>query len=179
MGSAMRRTLLALAISSLGAFSFAARAETPAQRGLYLVTIAGCNDCHTPGGLLGNPDKARLLAGSDVGFGDPESGVWVGGNLTPDDETGLGRWTSDQIVTAITKGKCPDGRVLSEMMPWPALSRLTHEDALAIAAYLKSLPPVKNAVPGPFGPGQTPSVMVSTIIPPSVYATLPKPPAAK
>ena len=54
-----------------------------------------------------------------------------------------------------------------------------HEDALAIAAYLKSLPAVKNAVPGPYGPGETPSVMVSVIIPASVYVALPKPPAAK
>ena len=176
----MRRTLFsALAISSLATFASPADAQTPAERGLYLVTIAGCNDCHTPGGLLGDPDRKRLLAGSDVGFGDPASGVWVGGNLTPDDETGLGRWSSDQIVAAFTTGKTPDGRILSPIMPWPALSRLTHEDALAIAAYLKSLPAVRNAVPGPFKPGETPSVMVSTILPGPVYAKLPISPAAK
>jgi hypothetical protein len=60
-------------------------------------------------------------------------------------------------------------------MPWPALSRLTHEDALAIVAYLKSIPAVKNAVPGPYKPGETPTVAVSVVIPPSVYAKLPNP----
>jgi mono/diheme cytochrome c family protein len=176
----MRRIpLLSIIFASLAAFPLATRAETPVERGQYLVTIAGCNDCHTPGALFGNPDKARLLAGSDVGFGDPGSGVWVGQNLTPDKETGLGGWTSDQIVTAITTGKIPDGRTLSPIMPWPALSKLTHDDALAIAAYLKSLPAVKNAVPGPYKAGETPTVAVSVVVPPSVFAKLPNPLPAK
>jgi mono/diheme cytochrome c family protein len=164
---------------ALAAFAFAlaaARAETPVERGQYLVTIAGCNDCHTPGGLLGQPDLKRRLGGSDVGFGDPASGVWVGGNLTPDKETGLGRWTAEQIVTAFTKGKTPDGRELSPIMPWPALSHLTPEDARAIAAYLQSLPPVHNAAPGPFKAGETPSTpYVSTVIPTVQYMGLPRP----
>jgi len=172
-------SVASLAVSSVLATSVAAHAQTPVERGKYLVTLAGCNDCHTPGGLLGNPDPARILAGSDVGFGDPASGVWVGGNLTPDVETGIGRWTSQQIVTAITTGKRPDGRELSQIMPWPALSHLTADDAAAIAAYLKSLPPVKNAVPGPFAPGATPTVQVSVILPLSVYDKLPNPLPAK
>jgi mono/diheme cytochrome c family protein len=170
----MSRIVLA-AFAILGV-SAVAEAETPVERGLYLVTLSGCNDCHTPGGLLGNPDKTRILAGSDVGFGDPASGVWIGGNLTPDKETGLGDWTTDQIVTALTKGKRPDGRDISEIMPWPALSHLTKDDALAISAYLKSLPPVKNAVPGPYKAGETPAVAnISVIIPTAVYSKLPTP----
>jgi mono/diheme cytochrome c family protein len=162
--------LLLLALTS------AAHAETPVERGKYLVTIAGCNDCHTPGGMLGQPDEKRLLGGSDVGFGDPASGVWVGGNLTPDPETGLGRWTRAQIVAAFTKGETPSGRKLSEIMPWPALSHLTAEDADAIAAYLQSLPSVKNVVPGPFKAGETPSVAyVSVVIPTAQYQALPRP----
>jgi mono/diheme cytochrome c family protein len=168
------RTVLAAFV--MAALSLSARAETPVERGLYLVTISGCNDCHTPGGLLGSPDKTRLLAGSDVGFGDPASGVWIGGNLTPDKETGLGNWTTDQIVTAFTKGKLPNGSDISAIMPWPALSHLTRDDALAIAAYLQSLPPVNNAVPGPYKAGETPVVAnISVIIPTAVYAMLPKP----
>ncbi len=166
---------LALAVFALLGLTFFARAETPVERGLYLVTISGCNDCHTPGGLLGSPDKTRVLAGSDVGFGDPASGVWIGGNLTPDKETGMGDWTTDQIVTALTKGKLPNGRELSEIMPWPALSHLTKDDALAISAYLQSLPPVKNAVPGPYKAGETPAAgFVSVIVPTAVYDKLPK-----
>jgi mono/diheme cytochrome c family protein len=153
-----------------------ARAQTPVERGQYLVTITGCSDCHTPGGLLGQPDLKRRLGGSDVGFGDPASGVWVGGNLTPDKETGLGRWTTDQIVAAFTKGVRPDGRKLSEIMPWPALSHLSGGDAHAIAAYLQSLPAVRNAVPGPFKAGETPSVpYVSVVVPTAAYMSLPRP----
>ena len=168
----MRKSLACvLLLASLGA----AGAETPAERGQYLVTLAGCSDCHTPGGMLGTPDPKRLLGGSDVGFGDPASGVWVGQNLTPDPETGLGKWTTDEIVAALAKGRRPDGRELSQMMPWPALSHLTPEDARAIAAYLQSLPPVKNAVPGPFKAGETPSVAyVSVVIPTAAYMKLPK-----
>ena len=167
---------IALAAFATAGLLLAARAETPVERGLYLVTLSGCNDCHTPGGLLGNPDKTRILAGSDVGFGDPASGVWIGGNLTPDRETGLGAWTTEQIVAAFTKGKLPSGRDISEIMPWRALGRLSHDDALAIAAYLQSLPPVKNAVPGPYKAGETPAVgYVSVIVPTAVYDKLPKP----
>jgi Cytochrome c len=132
------------------------------------VAIAGCSDCHTPGGLLGNPDTKRMLGGSDVGFGAPGYGVAVGPNLTRDKETGLGGWTSDQIIKAITQGLRPDGRVLSGAMPWQGFSRLSGPDAQAIVAYLQSLPPVKNKVPGPFGPKDKPSVSVSVIVPGSV-----------
>jgi mono/diheme cytochrome c family protein len=168
------RALTALAL--VLAFAGAARAETPVERGKYLATIAGCKDCHTPGGMLGSPDEKRWLAGSDVGFGDPASGVWIGGNLTPDKETGLGKWTKAQIVAAFTKGKLPDGRELSQIMPWPALSHLSAEDADAIASYLQSLPPVKNAVPGPYKAGETPAVpYVSAVIPTAQYMALPRP----
>jgi mono/diheme cytochrome c family protein len=167
----MRLAILAALLLSAGA----ARAETPVERGHYLATLAGCGDCHTPGGMLGTPDEKRLLGGSDVGFGDPASGVWIGGNLTPDKETGLGNWTTDQIVAALTKGETPQGRKLSEIMPWPALSHLTPDDARALAAYLQSLPPVHNAVPGPFKAGETPSVpYVSAVIPTKAYMALPK-----
>jgi mono/diheme cytochrome c family protein len=152
----------------------AAYAEDAVARGKYLVTIGGCSDCHTPGSFLGHPDMARFLAGSDVGFGTP-GGVFVGPNLTPDDATGLGKWTAAQIVAAITTGTRPDGRILAPVMPWRGLAHLTRSDALAIAAYLKSLPPVSNQVAGPFGPGEPPTVFVMTVLPGGVYARLPKP----
>ena len=61
-------------------------------------------------------------------------------------------------------------------MPWQGLSHLTSEDAHAIVAYLRSLPPVKNAVPGPFGPKEAPSTLVFVIVPGEVYAKMPAPP---
>lgn len=135
-------------------------------RGRYLVTIAGCNDCHTPGYFLGKPDEARYLGGSDVGFDVPGLGIFHAPNLTPDKETGLGGWTDEEIATALQKGVRPDGRVLAPPMPWRAFANLTHSDALAIVAFLKSLPPVKNRVPGPFGAGEKPTSFVMKILPP-------------
>src|SRR5579885_2759691 len=116
-------------------FFFApAFAETQIERGKYLITVGGCSDCHTPGSFLGHPDANKYLGGSDVGFAIPGEGVFVGRNLTPDKQTGIGTWSQDDIVTAITTGKRPDGRVLAPIMPWMALSQLTKADAQAIAA---------------------------------------------
>jgi len=156
-------------------FASARAANPQVDRGRYLVQLGGCTDCHTPGNFLGHPDLKRYLGGSDVGFGIPKLGTFVPPNLTPDRETGLGNWTEQQIVTAITTGVRPDGRVLALVMPWQGLSHLTKPDALAIAAFLKSLPPVTNKVPGPFGPNETPGVFVMSVLPGDVYASLPKP----
>ena len=142
-------------------------------RGRYLVVIAGCSDCHTPGALIGAADMKRYLGGSDVGFSIPGQGVFVGQNLTPDKETGLGQWTSDQIVTAIRTGKRPDGSELSGVMPYASFAHLTDEDASAIAAFLKSIPAVNNKTLGPFRSSQTVTVSVSAVLPPDAYNALP------
>ncbi|HEY6980601.1 c-type cytochrome [Reyranella sp.] len=142
-------------------------ADPPARRGEYLVNVAGCNDCHTPGYFLGKPDMARYLGGSDVGFELPGLGVFHGPNLTPDKETGLGGWTDAQIATALQTGKRPDGRMLAPIMPWHAFAKLTKQDIDAIVAFLRSIPSVKNKVPGPFGPGETPTGFVMKIVPPA------------
>ena len=136
-------------------------------RGKYLVTLGLCTDCHTPGYFFGKPDMGRFLGGSEVGFDIPGLGVFHGPNLTPDNETGLGRWSADDIVTAIQTGTRPDGRVLAPIMPWHAFAELTKQDAQAIAAFLKSLPPVSNKVPGPFGPTETPTSFVLKVIAPA------------
>jgi mono/diheme cytochrome c family protein len=147
-------------------------------RGKYLVTFGSCTDCHTPGSFFGKPDMSKFLGGSDVGFAIPHLGVFVGPNLTPDKATGLGNWTAAQIVNAITKGQTPQGRTLAPVMPWHAYANLTKSDALAIVAYLKSLPPVSHQVPGPFGPAETPTTFVMAVIPGAVYAKLGSPPPA-
>ena len=149
-------------------------------RGKYLVTIGSCTDCHTPGHFFGKPDMSKFLGGSDVGFAIPGLGVFVGPNLTPDKATGLGNWTQAQIVAAITTGMTPQGRKLAPAMPYEAYKNLKKRDAIAIAAYLQSLPAVSRQVPGPFGPNQTPTSFVMTIVPGSVYAKMasPPPPAA-
>ena len=161
----------------------ATAADAQVERGKYLVTLGGCTDCHTPGNFLGHPDMKRYLGGSDVGFAIPGLGVFVGRNLTPDKESGLGRWTRAQIVTALTIGTRPDGRQLAPIMPWEAFAKLSKSDANAIAAFLQSLPPVKHAVEGPFGPKEKVTVFVMDVLPADVYNSLPPPggppPAAK
>jgi mono/diheme cytochrome c family protein len=135
-------------------------------RGKYLVTLALCTDCHTPGYFFGKPDPSRFLGGSDVGFELPGLGVFHGPNLTPDQDTGLGHWSAADIVRAIQTGTRPDGRILAPIMPWHAFAELTSEDAQSIAAFLKSLPPVSNKVPGPFGPSDTPTSFVFRVVAP-------------
>jgi mono/diheme cytochrome c family protein len=125
------------------------------KRGAYLAQIMDCGGCHTPGALAGKPDMARAFAGSDIGFGIPELGVFYPPNLTPDNETGLGKWSVEQIVAAVRTGLRPDGRMLAPAMPWRAYAALTDDDARALAAYFKSLKPVANAVPPMVGPSET------------------------
>ena len=146
----------AMALTAAGVTAVAA--DSRVARGEYLVRFGSCNDCHTPGDFLGRPDSSRFLGGSDVGFDLPGLGTFVGPNLTPDDKTGLGNWSRDQIIAAIQTGVRPDGRILSPIMPWRAFAGLTKSDAGAIADYLNSLPPVSHKVPGPFGSGDKPPV---------------------
>jgi mono/diheme cytochrome c family protein len=175
MAMQIGRFLLAAAIVATSVAT-AQAAQSQIERGKYLVTVGGCSDCHTPGTFLGHPDVSKFLGGSDVGFAIPGLGVFAGRNLTPDKETGLGNWTTAQIVKAFTTGIRPDGRTLAPVMPYEAFAHLTHSDALAIAAYLKSLKPVNNAVAGPFGPNDKPTIFVFDVLPAGVYNGLPTPP---
>jgi hypothetical protein len=178
----MRTLTLALALILAGAcVALPLRAANAADaqqiaRGKYLVGLMSCTDCHTPGHFLGKEDATKYLGGSDVGFAVPGLGVFVGPNLTPDKDTGLGNWTAAQIATALTKGETPEGRILAPPMPWRNYASITKADALAIAGYLKTLPPVQHQVAGPFGPTQTPTTFVMTVLPGGVYARLAGPP---
>lgn len=147
----MQNALCAAAAAAL-LVSTAAHAQGDVKRGAYLAAIMDCTGCHTNGALIGKPDPNQHLAGSDVGFGIPGLGVFYPPNLTPDRETGLGDWSLDEIVNAIRKGVRPDGRELAPAMPWRSYAALTDADARALAAYLKSLPPVRHAAPAPVGP---------------------------
>lgn len=161
-GSLLRAFFAAAMLTSVLAGS-GANADEQVARGKYLVTIAGCNDCHTPGYFLGKPDMEHMLSGSEVGFDMPGLGTFYGPNLTPDKATGLGNWSAAEIVTALQTGMRPDGRALAPIMPWRAFANFTDDDAQAIAAFLKSLPPVENKAPGPFGPDEKPTSFVMKI----------------
>lgn len=143
-----------------------ARADAVRDRGEYLVTIMDCTGCHTPGALVGAPDLDRFLGGAETGFGAPGSGVFYPPNLTPDPETGIGKWSIQEIADAVRSGVRPDGRALFPIMPFPSYSALTDEDAIALATYLKSIPPVKHKAPGPFGPNDKPTAPYSVNIDP-------------
>ncbi len=154
-------------------------------RGKYLVTVAGCNDCHTP--KLFSPkgmefDNTRLLSGHPGGpkLPDAPAGLiapeawgsvttndftaWVGPwgtsftkNLTPDSATGLGSWTEKMFIKALRSGKdMGEGRPILPPMPWQNFAQMTDGDLRAIFAYLRSLPPVSNAVPDPLPPAGAP-----------------------
>jgi hypothetical protein len=119
----LKRAIAGALAIMLGGWTHGAAAQTQVERGKYFVTIMGCSDCHTPGSFLGHPDMARFLGGSDVGFSIPGLGVFPGRNLTPDPETGLGKWTTQQVVTAFTTGVRPDGRILAPIMPYEDFAR--------------------------------------------------------
>jgi hypothetical protein len=104
---------------------------------------------------------ARISASSFRG-----SAPYYPPNLTPDEDTGLGKWSEADIVTAIRTGIRPDGRELAPIMAWRSYGALTDADAAALAAYLKSLTPVAHKAPGPFGEGEKPTHPYMTVATP-------------
>jgi mono/diheme cytochrome c family protein len=160
----------AAAIAAAASLLPRAQADSQIDRGKYLVVLASCNDCHTPGFFLGNPDMSKYLGGSDVAFELPGLGAFAGRNITPDKETGIGAWTSEQIAAAITAGKRPDGRVLAPIMPYHAFSYMTKEDVAAVVTFLQSIPAVKHEVAGPFKPGDKVTSFMFRVLPPGETA---------
>jgi len=132
---------IALLLALLAAPS---RAETQLERGRYLVeTLAGCGNCHTPRGPSG-PLKDKKFAGGEIIKHADFTAVTP--NITPDPESGIGKWTDDQIALAIREGRRPDGKLLGPAMPSRFYRYLADEDVKAIVAYLRSVPPVHNSI---------------------------------
>lgn len=115
-------------------------ASSPAlvQRGAYLARAGNCMGCHTARG------GAPYAGGRGI---DTPFGTVFASNLTPDPDTGLGRWTASEFWRALHHGRSRDGRLLYPAFPYPNYTRVTREDADAILAYLRSLPPVHQATP--------------------------------
>jgi mono/diheme cytochrome c family protein len=121
----------------------------PLERGRYLVHAQICGLCHTMINATGiyRADDRYLAGGMRVGA-YPHATL-VSRNLTADMDTGLGRKSEAQIVAALRNGRS-DGRVLNVFdMPWVFFHSLHDTDAMAIARYLKSLPPVHDRIPAP------------------------------
>ncbi|MEQ8860008.1 MAG: cytochrome c [Pseudomonadales bacterium] len=152
--------LLVLGIVTTVAPAYADARAKAVRQGEYLVNLLGCGRCHTEGYLLGIAPTGPDLAGSKVGIayadaGDESSpGLVFSPNLTPDDETGLGRWDRRDIVRALTTGVGTDGHQRLPVMPWPNYGALKDDDLMAIASYLKSLEPVRREIPETTLPGE-------------------------
>jgi mono/diheme cytochrome c family protein len=141
----LRRDRLALVSAALAiGLAASGRAETPLERGAYLMnSIVACGNCHTPQSPSG-PVPGRELAGGLV-IEEPDFTARVP-NITPDLETGIGRWSDAEIIAAIRDGKRPDGSLIGPPMPIPLYRGIADTDAAALVAYIRSVPPVRNAV---------------------------------
>lgn len=153
--------------------------DSPLERGEYLVASTGCHDCHTPlkmGPQGPEPDMSRALSGHPEGLELPPPPVlpegpwgvlgamtmtaWTGpwgvsytANLTPDPDTGIGRWSFDDFRDTLRSGRrLGRGRPLLPPMPWQMYRHMTDQDLRAIYTYLQSLPPMQNRVPEPLPP---------------------------
>jgi mono/diheme cytochrome c family protein len=136
---------------SLGALAFVsgtAAAETPVERGSYLVnTVLTCGNCHTPKGPNGADIMDKAFSGG-LSFDEPPFKV-TAPNITPDKETGIGNYTNAQLKTVLRKGIKPNGAPVAMVMPSGFYEIMTEKDLNAVIAYLHSLKPVKNKVPDP------------------------------
>jgi mono/diheme cytochrome c family protein len=111
---------------------------TTIERGHYLATASDCVACHTVPGTTKEFAGGRAI---ETPFGNI-----VSANITPDMATGIGSWTDQQFENAVRKGIRPDGSRLYPAMPYPSYTKLTHDDVMAIRAYLRTVKAVKNKV---------------------------------
>jgi mono/diheme cytochrome c family protein len=181
----MKRIYLFTALIATLLFACTSKTNEPAKtaemsladqiaKGENLVTVMGCNDCHSPKVMTAFgpvPDTLRLFSGHPANETlapfDKEilksyvlfnmnstavTGPWgtsFAANLTPD-QTGIGNWTEEQFIRAMKMGKwkgLENSRNLLPPMPWQGYSQMTDEDLKAIFAYLKNIKPVNNLVP--------------------------------
>lgn len=121
-------------------------------RGKYLaVNVANCIDCHSQRDFTkysgpvvpGTEGMGGFLFDEKLGL----PGKIYARNITPDPETGIGTWTDDEILRAITQGINKKGDTLFPLMPYPHLNSAAKDDLMAIIAYIKTLKPIRNPVP--------------------------------
>lgn len=143
----MRKVLLTALLLCLIAASGAARAADTATlaRGKVLMEgIVACGNCHMAVGPQGEPLFGKPLSGG-FKFDDPGFTAYAA-NITPDDATGIGRWTDAQLGKAIREGIRPDGRLIGPPMPIEFYRHISDADLAAIIAWLRAQPAVKHAV---------------------------------
>lgn len=105
-------------------------------RGAYLARAGNCAACHT--------ERGGAAYAGGLGIATPFGTVYAS-NITPDADTGIGRWNADDFWRALHHGQSRDGRLLYPAFPYPDYARVTREDSDALHAFLMSLPPVREA----------------------------------
>jgi hypothetical protein len=168
--------ILTAIITALQGFQAKTKPEsTQSKQGHYLVTLGGCNDCHTPktfSAMELMPDTTHLLSGAPANEQVPgfdttlvstgkwgalttkDMTIWAGmwgvsfaANLTPDKNTGIGLWTPEIFINSMRTGKyMGTGRSILPPMPWQSIGQLNNADLRNIFAHMQSLPPIQNQV---------------------------------
>jgi mono/diheme cytochrome c family protein len=136
MRSLIRVVVLAMALTD-AAFAQDTQSFDRIERGRYLALLGDCAACHTKPG--GQPFAGGLALQTPFG-------TLVAPNITPDCETGIGNWTHDEFVAALHDGRGHNGTRLYPAMPYPAYTKMTDDDVLALRAYFSTLTPVSNRV---------------------------------
>ena len=127
-----------LAVAILAAsLSGGAWAEAPMSRGEYLYKLSGCENCHTDR----EHDGARLAGGRKL---VTPLGVFYTPNITPDRDTGIGRWSEKDFIRALREGKRPDGANYYPSFPYTSYTRLSDTDMKALWGYLRAVPAARQ-----------------------------------
>lgn len=130
-----KRIIAALLVFSFHASSAAIADNSVVERGEYLLHAGGCISCHT----ADKEDAVPLSGGRAM---ETPYGIFFSPNITPDNETGIGRWSDEEFLNALWSGVRPDGTHYFPAFPYPSYTGASEKDLLTIKAYLSSIEPV-------------------------------------
>jgi len=134
----MIRLLISLFVVTL--FSLPAHAAGDVKNGKYVMHMGGCVSCH----------KTPKRKNADLGGGHAIKtpfGIFYVPNITPDPDTGIGGWSDEDFITAMTQGVAPDGSHYFPAFPYTSYAKMNRDDLIDLKAYLDTVDPIKNAVP--------------------------------
>lgn len=137
-----------VSVAALAATAGGAHAQTPLERGSYLVNaVMACDGCHTPRTPAGFVMEKRFSGGSQTW--DEAAYTVKGSNITPDRETGIGSWSEADLKRVLRDGIRPSGVPVAPQMPFVFYKILTPGDLDAVVTYIRSVAPVRNQVQPP------------------------------
>ncbi len=135
----MRLGLSAAVLVGL-AFATSAHSAGDPKRGEHVARLGGCHSCHT------DPKRKDAPLAGGLALISPYGTFYVP-NITPDPETGIGRWSESDFLRAMTEGTAPDGSPFYPAFPYTSYTRMERQDLLDLKAYLDTVKPVRNTVP--------------------------------